>query len=484
MKSKIFTITATVVLLSCLLSTAVVADNNAKISMSDTTLTQEETATIPVVLEEAPNGVSGYTITATTGENVEVTSVTVGGEFTAITESITDAGTIEVTGTDFSQSVGSGAEDVVLFELEVTGSTPGTSPVTISVDTLENAGEPPELIEPTVDSGQITVRETSNTEDNEDSEDTASSDDSEKSLEERSDTDRNDREEIDHRKSKNNTTERLTESSSNVSNSSTKTTGEDTKIANQDEPTLMEELEDSIQGNNTATRTETVQISGQQSEQNSGRAVIQSESTETVKQISFSNSSINTTIRITDYQDLPQSAKRSAIESIDKDLGVTDGDSTSNNSTGSVNHEDGSPDETPTNRILSLTKITPVTDSTQVGPATVELRVDRSKISNRSRLAVIKTQEVSGPTDIQWVMTESSIQHSTDDKVIIVSKVDSFSLFAVTEMPISENTIKLSKETNRSNVSTETTSTDLPGFGIGIASVSVLTLFSLLLRKR
>jgi hypothetical protein len=450
--------------------------------MSDTTLTEEETTTIPVVLEEAPNGVSGYTITTTTGENVEVTSVTVGDEFTAITESVSDAGTIEATGTDFSQSVGSGAEDIVLFELEVTGNTPGTAPVTISVDTFENAGEPPELIEPTVDPGQITVRETSNTEDNEDSEDTTPND-SENALEDRSDTTGNDQEEIDDRKSKNNTTGISTESSSGVSNSSTNTTRADTEAPDQDEPVSIEELEDSIQDSNTATRTETVQISGQHSEQSPGEAVIQSEFTETVKQISFSNSNTNTTIRITDYQELPQSAKRSAIESINNDLGVIDTDSTYNTSTVPASHEDGSSDETPTNRILSLTKITPVTNTTQVGPATVELRVDRSKVTNKNQLAMIKTQEVSGTNDTQWVMTESSIQNSANDKVTVVSKVDSFSLFAVIEKPMSENTTDLSEETNRSNVSADTTNTDVPGFGIGIALVSVLTLLSLLFRR-
>jgi len=456
MKSKIFTIIVTVAALSCLLSTVVVADSNPKISMSDTTLTKGETTTIPVVLEEAPNGVSGYTITTTTGENVEVTSVTVGDEFTAITESVSDAGTIEATGTDFSQSVGSGAEDIVLFELEVTGSTPGTSPVTISVDTFENAGDPPELIEPTVDSSQIIVRETSIEENNEVSDNNGG--------------DRGD-------------------------------SGDggtiDTEETEETEPApTVEPVVERIENAEPSVETE-VDIKSDEADDTDGVTVDTSETSDSVSEISFEESTSGT-VSVSEYDD-PDVLETTA-DSIAQDLADTDteeetaGETDSDEATGSHETDEevteseidnsGTTDSESTGSVsvVTVADISVSSDdeaSDDATPSTVTMRVAADSVDNPDNAVIMHE------TDDGWKELETSVEATVDDELVLMGTTESFSLFAVAEIEESTDPTTTESDTGNETTPESESSTDdgIPGFGLLVALVALVSLSVLVARR-
>lgn len=431
-----------IVLISCLMSTTVMADSGPEITISDTTISEGEVTTIPVILKDAPNGVSGYTISAFVSDNVKVTSVATGKEFTAITESSSRNGSIEVTGADFSQSVQSGDEDIVLFEIGITGDVSGTYPIEISVDKFENAADPPKIVEPTVASGQITVRDTSSDVDQDDSGTSSGTNDGNSAG-----GSPNLAEEYEQA----NATEGQTKSNKTNSNSNDKSITVNKEISNQDGTASVQALKNLLKQEDTDAHKKI--ISPNLSTVSSDNKIPESDIIKPVDQIIFNKSSVNTSIKIIEHRNLSQSVKNYTKETVSDDLGKLNNRSTVNNSKIKVH---------------SVTEITPVKNSTQTGSARVRLSVARDKITNKSHLAVLKTDKRNQTGEVRWIQIKSFIQNVSAEKVTIVANVDSFSLFAITEISEAPNSAD------------ESTNTNTPGFEIGITVISVLTLLAFL----
>jgi PGF-pre-PGF domain-containing protein len=142
----------------------VVGNNHLEVSAADRTVDEGQIATVPVTLNEAPNGLSGFTINATTNQGSSIENVNVVNDFREITGTVHPDGTAEVSGVDFSGNITDGADNVKLFELEIKGETSGTSTVSLEVETIEDAADPPQLLDPSTDSGEITISSESNSE--------------------------------------------------------------------------------------------------------------------------------------------------------------------------------------------------------------------------------------------------------------------------------------------------------------------------------
>lgn len=127
---------------------AAASDHGVAVGPENATVGPNETATVPVTLDRAPEGVSGFDLTLAVGnESVatvanasvaapvdDVANVSVGG----------DGQTVRVAGVDGTDAVADGATDVRLATVTVRGEAPGETRLTVAaVDGLQSdAGEP------------------------------------------------------------------------------------------------------------------------------------------------------------------------------------------------------------------------------------------------------------------------------------------------------------------------------------------------------
>ena len=93
-------------------------------------------------------------------------------------------------------------------------------------------------------------------------------------------------------------------------------------------------------------------------------------------------------------------------------------------------------------------------------------------MNNPQQLTVVKDNYDFELQDDTWVELETTVEESNNEEVIVSAQTDGFSLFAVTEIA-SENT----NTDNQTQVEeSEETDDGMPGFGISVAILAIITL--------
>ena len=118
------------------------------------------TATVPIVLDRAPNGISGYNVTVALSDPAvaEITSVTFPDWAGMKSSSTVPAATVALQAVDMSVQVPLGATNVTLATLTVTGKGAGSTAITVRPDpSLGVQDRNGDLYSVTVSPGILTV---------------------------------------------------------------------------------------------------------------------------------------------------------------------------------------------------------------------------------------------------------------------------------------------------------------------------------------
>lgn len=127
------------------------------LSVQDVQVGAGETATTTLEISEAPDGVSGFTISvAADTDAVAITEATVSEDFQLREANVTDGnGRVVVQGVDLRQNVQSGAGRTELATITVRGESQGESALGVGVDSMDtDEGEP---ADPAIRNGTATV---------------------------------------------------------------------------------------------------------------------------------------------------------------------------------------------------------------------------------------------------------------------------------------------------------------------------------------
>jgi hypothetical protein len=144
----------TLFLISCICA-GISAVSAETLSISDAAVAKGETATILLLLDEVPDGLSGYnlTVSLTNTAAADITGVEF-PDWAALHEnSPLPDDSVQLQAIDLNEEVDAGATNVELAQITVTGVAPGQSGITVSVELMDNdAAEPmaPEIVEGTL----------------------------------------------------------------------------------------------------------------------------------------------------------------------------------------------------------------------------------------------------------------------------------------------------------------------------------------------
>jgi hypothetical protein len=113
------------------------------VQLSNGTVTPDGTTTASIVLSEAPNGVAGYDLTLNVANSgvATVTDATIPDTFIAPGGGISianDGSSVTIRAADLVQNVQSGATDITLATVTLTGESSGTTQVNLSIDTIDD----------------------------------------------------------------------------------------------------------------------------------------------------------------------------------------------------------------------------------------------------------------------------------------------------------------------------------------------------------
>ena len=129
------------------------------VSVSSATTTVDDTATVDVVLTEAPDGLSGYylDLTVDNPEAAAVTSASYPDEFGLTTDPTIDADgqTVTLEAADMEGSISPGATDVTLATVTVAGVAPGE--VGLAVEPRQFDADDGSAFTPATQAGTLTV---------------------------------------------------------------------------------------------------------------------------------------------------------------------------------------------------------------------------------------------------------------------------------------------------------------------------------------
>lgn len=238
-------------------------------------------------------------------------------------------------------------------------------------------------------------------------------------------------------------------------------------------PATVQDVRDTVQLVEPDTQSET-EIETTSSGQ--GGPTVEPDEGSSVQRIQFEDESASGSVSITEYGAPPSTVEDEVIESVTNDISNSESSSGDSTSGG-----DG------TNmRVVSLTDISPTTESAEESPATVELTVDGSAVDDPDQLTVVKEgYSFEAQTD-KWQQLETSVSDTGDGTITLEAKVDSFSLFAVTETMPSQSSNTDTIEPNSTDQAGATDSTDsgdsdnentadpTPGFGFITVLVTLL----------
>lgn len=192
----------------------------------------------------------------------------------------------------------------------------------------------------------------------------------------------------------------------------------------------------------TTPETET-QVEIEDTGANEEGVTINTEQTATVDQITLNDESVSGTIEITEYTEPPAEVKKQVTDSIRAALTAGDGESSAGDS-GEDATQDADTDansESPTGdtgentddrsendvELVSMTDITPSSDSAKDTSATVTITVDTTDVDDPSNVVVIHE------TGQAWERLPTTVEERSSEEITVAAQTDSFSLFAVVE---------------------------------------------------
>lgn len=139
--------------------TATAQSDQPTVVISDGTTAPDSTTTVDIVLTSAPNGLAGYYLELTT-ESPEVAQIESASYpdrygLTSEPEIISDGTAVTLEAADVDGVVGSGATDVMLATVTISGAAPGA--VTLSVEPQQFDADDGSAFSPITQSGTVTV---------------------------------------------------------------------------------------------------------------------------------------------------------------------------------------------------------------------------------------------------------------------------------------------------------------------------------------
>jgi hypothetical protein len=113
------------------------------VQLSNGTVNPDGTTTASIMLSEAPNGVAGYDLTLNVANAgvATVTDATIPDTFIAPGGGISianDGSSVTIRAADLQQNIQSGATDITLATVTLTGQSSGTTQVNLSIDTIDD----------------------------------------------------------------------------------------------------------------------------------------------------------------------------------------------------------------------------------------------------------------------------------------------------------------------------------------------------------
>lgn len=194
------------------------------------------------------------------------------------------------------------------------------------------------------------------------------------------------------------------------------------------------------------------------------------EGTESVRSINFDSDAVTGSVQVKEYADPPEEIRTQVSESIDGSGTLTSTDNQGSDSSGGRTN------------VISVTDITPTSEDSEQSLATVEFSVNRDRVDNPQQLTVIKEYYDFEAQETTWQRQETSVQEITNQEVIIETKIDSFSLFAVAEVSEEGREQEPRNNTEELNDTSEETENGIPGFNIPVA-LGALVITSLFARR-
>jgi hypothetical protein len=149
-----------------------------------------------------------------------------------------------------------------------------------------------------------------------------------------------------------------------------------------------------------------------------GSVTVDTTDTDSVEQITFNDDSVTGTVTIKEYQTLP--------EEVTNQIGASVAEVTESTSDGS--ETDSSDGQTASSyNVVSVTDISPSSESATETAATITLTVDRDDLTTPNNAYIIHE------TDDGWEPLSTTVAETEDGTVTLEATTDSFSLFGVVE---------------------------------------------------
>jgi hypothetical protein len=148
----------------CLGPTVMAAETqeaSPEITVTDVQVGVGETATAKIRLSSVPNGLAGFDITVTTGNNVEIVNASLNNKLRLPRANITDNGKRAVLrGVDLEKKIQSGAGQVTLATVTVRGTSSGEASLEVTVGQIDD--DDGSKISPTIDNATVKIGQTTN----------------------------------------------------------------------------------------------------------------------------------------------------------------------------------------------------------------------------------------------------------------------------------------------------------------------------------
>jgi PKD repeat protein len=167
------------------------------------------------------------------------------------------------------------------------------------------------------------------------------------------------------------------------------------------------------------TTTTSVPLEDTDSSQN-GLTVTPTDPT-TVEEVTFNNADLSGTVDVTEYTEPPATISEDVAASVAADF-----ESQSSSDTALSDPSEIS--------VLAVTDIAPTVAATEDSSATVELSIDADQVDNPGQLRVIKETYSEEAQATRWSQLPTEERSTAGDEITMTVEVDSFSLFAITEV--------------------------------------------------
>jgi len=183
------------------------------------------------------------------------------------------------------------------------------------------------------------------------------------------------------------------------------------------------------------------------------------EGTESVQSISFDEESLSANVNINEYNNPPQQVREEVSSSM-SGAGTVDRGNVST---------------------ISVVNISLDNDVAEESAATVTFSVPASEVDNPEQLTVIKETYDFELQEDTWTELPTTLEDAGEEKVTVSADAESFSLFAVSQVLQTDDSVTNDSGPDDSTTDDGTTDDGLPGFG---ASAALIALISTMLYLR